>query len=85
MRVVRTLVGVPLSGKLRYREVAITADMSRALPWLRPDVPDDLIIANTLELVWRDLTARIAVAASDRNVRNKARLAGLSTIRPTEL
>lgn len=80
-----TLVGVPLAGKLRYREIAITPDMSRTLPWLRADVPDDHIIANALELTWADLTARIAVAASDRNIRNKARLAGLRYVRTSDL
>jgi len=56
--------------------------MTKTLPWIRPDVPDDVIIAGALELTWQDLTARVAVVASDRNVRLKARRAGLSTLRP---
>jgi len=80
-----TTVGVPLSGKLTAREVAITPDMAQTLPWLRADTPDDVIIAGALELRWEDLTSRIAVAASDRNVRNKARLAGLGAVRAGEL
>ncbi|MBN8869945.1 MAG: hypothetical protein J0H66_08715 [Solirubrobacterales bacterium] len=80
-----TTVGVPLAGKLTVREVAITPNMSQTLPWLHADTPDDLIIASALELRWEDLTSSIAIAASDRNVRNKARLAGLGVIRTTEL
>lgn len=80
-----TFVGVPLAGKLRAREVAVGPDMERTLSWLRPDTPDDRIIATALELVQRDLRARVALLASDRNVRNKARLAGLGTVRTSEL
>ncbi|HEY2054001.1 MAG TPA: PIN domain-containing protein [Solirubrobacterales bacterium] len=77
--------GVPLAGKLRVREIAVSPDMNEMLSWLRPDVPDDVIIASALELTWENLARRIAVTASDRNVRNKARLAGLTTIRPRDL
>lgn len=76
---------MPLSGKLRVRELTRSPDMARTLPWLRPDTPDDVILASALELRWLDLTSRIAVAASDRNVRNKARLAGLGVIRTADL
>jgi hypothetical protein len=78
-------VGVPLAGKLTAREVTVSPDMSQTLPWLRADTPDDVIVAGALELRWEDLTSRIAVAASDRNVRNKARLAGLGVVRSAEL
>jgi hypothetical protein len=80
-----TLVGVPLAGNLSFREVAVTADMTQTLGWLRADVPDDAIVAGALELGWRDLTARVAVVASDRGARNKARLAGLHVVRTSEL
>lgn len=80
-----TTVGVPLAGKLTVREVVTNPNMDESLPWLRADTPDDLIIASGLELRWEDLTSRIAIAASDRNVRNKARLAGLGVVRTAEL
>ena len=80
-----TFDGVPIAGKGQFREVPITADMNRTLPWLRADVPDDVIVAGALELTWSDLSSRVAVVASDRNVRNKARLAGLSVVRTDEL
>ena len=80
-----TFAGVSLAGQLRVREVAVGPDMARTLPWLRADTPDDLIVASALELVLRDLRGRVALLASDRNVRNKARLAGLSTVATGQL
>lgn len=80
-----TFAGVPLAGRLRVREVAVGPDMERTLPWLRADTPDDRVVASGLELVLRDLSGRVALLASDRNVRNKARLAGLSTVRTDQL
>jgi hypothetical protein len=80
-----TFTGVPLSGKLTVREIATSPDMSETLPWLQADVPDDAIIAAALDLMWADLTCGVAVTASDRNVRNKARLAGLGIVHPDEL
>jgi hypothetical protein len=77
--------GVRLAGKLDVREIAISPNMDDTLPWLRRDVPDDAIIASILELSWENLAHRIAVTASDRNVRNKARMAGLGTIHPCDL
>lgn len=80
-----TFAGVPLAGKLTVREVPTSPDMTRTLPWLRADVPDDAIVAGALELLWEDLSSRVGITASDRNVRNKARLAGLGVVRPSDL
>lgn len=80
-----TTMGVPLAGKLTAREVVVSPDMAQTLPWLRSDTPDDVIIAGALELRWCDLRCRVSVAASDRNVRNKARWAGLGAVRATDL
>lgn len=80
-----TLTGVRLAGKVMFREIPYSPDMTETLPWLRSDVPDDVIIAGALDLVWKDLTSRVAIAASDRNVRNKARVAGLGTMNPNAL
>lgn len=80
-----TFSGVPLSGRLSVREIPISADMGATLPWLRAEVQDDAFIAGALELMWMDLTAPIAITASDRNLRNKARLAGLGVIHPDRL
>lgn len=80
-----TFSGVPLAGRLRLREIPISPDMNQTLPWLRADTPDDRIVAAAVALVHADLRSRIAVLASDRNIRNKARMAGLSTVSTREL
>ena len=80
-----TFTGVRLAGKLTVREAPISPDMTRTLPWLRADVPDDSIVAGALELWWEDLASRVGITASDRNLRNKARLAGLGVVRPIDL
>lgn len=80
-----TTAGVRLSGRLMYREVVRSPDMECTLQWLRADTPDDVIVASALELVWDDLTSRVAIAAADRNLRNKARFAGLQVIRASDL
>lgn len=80
-----TLKGVPVAGNLSAREIPKSPNMDSTLEWLSADVPDDHIIAGALELFWDDLTSRVAVVASDRNVRNKARLAGLTPIRTEQL
>jgi hypothetical protein len=80
-----TFVGVPLAGRLSIREVPTNPDMSRTLPWLRADTPDDIIVAAAIELALSDLRGRVAVLASDRNVRNKARMAGLTTVATRDL
>jgi hypothetical protein len=51
---------------------------SRRLRWRRA-------ARGALELTWDDLSARVAVIASDRNVRNKARFAGLSALRTDDV
>ena len=75
-----TFAGVPLSRRLSVREVPVSPNMDATLPWLDARTPDDVIVAAALELVWGNLRARVALLASDRNVRNKARLAGLGTL-----
>ena len=78
-----TFTGVPLAGKLRLREVPISPDMDDTLPWLRSDVPDDAVVAGALELMWVISQLRSRSRQSDRNLRNKSRLAGLASFAPT--
>ncbi|HVM14410.1 MAG TPA: PIN domain-containing protein [Egibacteraceae bacterium] len=70
-----TFEGVPVAGSLRLREVAIDADMTDTLPWLRAGHGDDELLASVLELRCEDLNAVVALATRDRNLQNKARLA----------
>lgn len=70
-----TFKGVRVAGSLSLREIAIDADMSDTLPWLRVGHGDDELLASVLELRCQDLNAVVALATRDRNLQNKARLA----------
>ena len=70
-----TFKGVPVAGSLSLREIAIDADMTDTLPWLRVGHGDDELLASVLELRCQDLNAVVALATRDRNLQNKARLA----------
>jgi hypothetical protein len=73
-----TFTGVRLAGDVAVREVAIDADMSETLRWLRSGHADDELLASVLELRWSDLRADIQLVTRDRNLQNKARLARMS-------
>jgi hypothetical protein len=47
---------VKVAGSLSLREVAVDADMSDTLPWLRVGHADDELFASVLELRWRTST-----------------------------
>lgn len=70
-----TFSGVPLAPRLRLREVAVDADMTTTLSWLRAQHGDDELLASVLELRWTDLSSVVAIATRDRNLQNKARMA----------
>jgi len=70
-----TFSGVPLAPRLRLREVAVDADMTKTLSWLRAQHGDDELLASVLELRWTDLSSVVAIATRDRNLQNKARMA----------
>lgn len=70
-----TFSGVPLAPRLRLREVAVDADMTATLSWLRAQHGDDELLASVLELRWTDMSSVVALATRDRNLQNKARLA----------
>ena len=70
-----TFDGVRLAGEVWVREVAIDADMSETVRWLRAGHADDELLASALELRWCDLRADLQVVTRDRNMQNKARLA----------
>jgi hypothetical protein len=73
-----TFSGVPLARGNQLREVAVDADMTNTLSWLRADHADDRLLASVLELKWRDLTADVVLVTRDRNLQNKVRLARVS-------
>ena len=80
-----TLEGIKVAGKLSLREVALHPDPDLALDWLRLDHADDSILAAALELGRRDLRADVALVTRDRNMKNRARHAGLPVVSLTDL
>ena len=75
-----TLVGVRLSGKRRFQEVAVSPDMSTAPSWLDPGEPDDKILAAALLLSAKQPNARVVLVTRDRGLQNKARAAELPAV-----
>lgn len=70
-----TLVGVPLSGKRRLREVPLNPDMSLAPSWLDASEADDRILAAALEIASKSLSSTVVLVTRDRGLQNKARAA----------
>jgi predicted ribonuclease YlaK len=75
-----TLVGVPLSGRRRFQEMAVSPDMSMAPSWLDPSEPDDKILAAALLLSAKRPNARVLLVTRDRGLQNKARAAELPAV-----
>lgn len=70
-----TFRGVPLREGLTVREVAVDADVSASLDWLRAEHADDQLLASVLQLKWVDLRSDVWLVTRDRNMQNKARFA----------
>jgi PIN domain len=80
-----TLVGVPIVGKVMFREVALDSGFEGAPSWLNKRNADDRILAGALDLAQRELTSRVVLVTRDRNMQNKARRIGLAYIDAEEL
>jgi hypothetical protein len=74
-----TFRGVPIVGSLSFREVAIDTDLTTALDWLRPGLPDDRLLAQALEVKRANPHTPVLLVTGDRGLQNKARLAGIQT------
>jgi hypothetical protein len=75
-----TFTGVPLAGKLRFRELPGTPDMALLGSDLSASHADDRILATTLGLAARHLTSRVVLITRDRNLSNKARLLSITAV-----
>lgn len=73
-----TFLGVKLSGRGRLRELPVDPPLPVRPPWLAADNADDRILAGALGIALDDLAADVVLVTRDRNMRNKARLAGLT-------
>lgn len=80
-----TLVGVPVVGKVMFREVALDSAFDGAPSWLNKRNADDRILAGALDLAQQELASRIVLVTRDRNMQNKARRLGLPYVDADEL
>jgi predicted ribonuclease YlaK len=79
----RLVDGVPIrTGRSQIMAIAIEPDMSRTLGWLRPDSPDDRLMASTIEIGRRYLSSPVALVTRDLNLQNKCELAQMSFVLP---
>ena len=80
-----TLVGVPIVGKVMFREVAVDSAFDGAPSWLDKRNADDRILAGALELAQREISSRVVLVTRDRNMQNKARRLSLAYVDAEEL
>lgn len=74
--------GIAISDTISVRTDPVEPDFEKTLPWLDKNVPNDRFIAKSLEIQRQNPGATIIVVASDINLINKARKAGLPTLDP---
>jgi hypothetical protein len=80
-----TLVGVPVIGKVVFREVAIDSNFGGAPSWLNKRNADDRILAGALDIAQRELASCVILVTRDRNMQNKARRLALPYVDAEEL
>ena len=80
-----TFAGVKLSGRGRLRELPVDPPLPLKPPWMTEDHADDRILAAAMGLALADLDADVVLVTRDRNMRNKARLAGLGVQDVTDI
>ena len=77
--------GVPLvKGASTLRSFAKEPNVVEALPWLDPTVPDDRILASTVEAMRAHPRSTVLLVSGDINLQNKAAFAGIGFLEPPE-
>ena len=77
--------GVPLvKGRSSVVAIAVDPDMSTTLPWLHSDVPDDRILANTIEIMRSRPRTPVVLITADFNLQNKASFARIPALDPPD-
>ena len=79
------LDGIPLPNGSILKMLAAEPDFSNLPKWLDPSINDDRILAAAIELQRKHPLSSVAVLANDINMQNKARLAGIPTMRVPHL
>lgn len=66
-----------VANRIRLRALAIEPRVEETLPWLDPTVPDDRMLASTVEAMRMHPRSTIALVTGDVNLQNKATFAGV--------
>jgi len=79
------LQGIPLSTTVTVKMTATEPNFAQAPSWFDPTVNDDRIIVSALEVQRDHPDAIVSLMASDVNMRNKAQVAYLPCIKPSDV
>jgi hypothetical protein len=71
-----------VANRFHLRALAIEPHVKEALPWLDPNVPDDRILASTVEAMRMHPRSTVALVTGDINLQNKATFAGVPFLEP---
>ena len=72
-----------VANRIRLRALAIEPRVEETLPWLDPTVPDDRMLASTVEAMRMHPRSTIALVTGDINLQNKATFAGVPFLEPS--
>ena len=67
---------------ISLRSLAAEPRVNETLPWLDPAVPDDRIMASTIEVMRLHSRSTVAIVTADINLQNKAAFAGVPFLEP---
>lgn len=73
-----------VKGTMTLRSFAKEPNVTEALPWLVPGVPDDCILASTVEAMRAHPRSTVLLVSGDINLQNKAAFAGVAFLEPPE-
>jgi len=71
-----------VTGHIRLRTLAIEPHVEDTLPWLDRGVPDDRMLASTVEAMRMHPRSTVAIVTGDINLQNKASFAGVPFLEP---
>lgn len=71
-----------VADRIRLRALAVEPRVAETLPWLDATVPDDRMLASTVEAMRMHPRSTVALVTADINLQNKATFAGVPFLEP---
>jgi len=71
-----------VANHIRLRSLSIEPHVEDTLPWLDRDVPDDRLLASTVEAMRMHPRSTVALVTGDINLQNKAAFADVPFLEP---